>query len=821
MKRIIFLVIIILISFLFIACPPKPYTLTISVTPTSAGTVTLEPSGGEYIEGEIITLTATAYGNYHFVEWFNGTTQLSTSTEYDFTMPAENTTIIARFEENPKFNLTVNIVDNTGTIHSEWGHCSLNPLGGQYYAGQQVVLTTTANYGYRFVKYADNSGVEISTNNPYTYTMPSADTTLRAVLEITPRFNIAINTYDASNNPISFGIINTNLPESETINNIPEGFNLQLKMIADVDIPNLKHYRPLKWTNADGSQDLSTNATYTFTVSTNITLRAVFTETNLSYAEDFETASGSIKNPEYWSDIYRNGQYPSLFSAIEDNYAVDNIGCNGSSHSVKLDASTLSSFQRIMMTIDLEVPSGQTSYIGFWYKVESNPTDIFGAKSKLAFSDGGYVDPSYEHISVSGSVNWTYYEYQLSEGIHEPMWKFLMVVPNSTGDNAAWLDNIIFGENINIKPKSKEPLVTRPDTVNTTIHTVNDDGTDDIGKVRTGGQDILYTLINDGKLDLIISSITTNNADGYYSITSIKDELNQPVTLPKTLTPFKTLIITLNINIPTVSTDVSGSVTITSDAITPLDDYTYTVLTDVVTPPSMPTGLIATNGTENTINLSWNNNAGTAAYFEIWKSASSGGTYRKVGKTTNATTLIYKENYSFPNTHYWFKVRVIDVDGVPSDFSNEDEGWNNATATTLSLDTWTNGVVSGFPYGNPVSFQWWHITGLTAGNNYYLYWKDAYDGGNSTTDGDIEVYVYKTDGSEYTLIDNDFGYPNGPITEEGNGEIITLSETEIWIRCEPLWDSSIWTGPYQIYFGVNAIIPTKDNLNHNTANRNR
>jgi hypothetical protein len=55
-------------------------------------------------------------------------------------MPAENTTIIARFEENPKFNLTVNIVDNTGTIHSEWGHCSLNPLGGQYYAGQQVVL---------------------------------------------------------------------------------------------------------------------------------------------------------------------------------------------------------------------------------------------------------------------------------------------------------------------------------------------------------------------------------------------------------------------------------------------------------------------------------------------------------------------------------------------------------------------------------------------------------------------------------------------------------------------------------------------------------
>jgi hypothetical protein len=98
--------------------------------------------------------------------------------------------------------------------------------------------------------------------------------------------------------------------------------------------------------------------------------RAVFTETNLSYAEDFETASGSIKNPEYWSDIYRNGQYPSLFSAIEDNYAVDNIGCNGSSHSVKLDASTLSSFQRIMMTIDLEVPSGLTSYIGFWYKVE-------------------------------------------------------------------------------------------------------------------------------------------------------------------------------------------------------------------------------------------------------------------------------------------------------------------------------------------------------------------------------------------------------------------------------------------------------------------
>jgi hypothetical protein len=51
--------------------PITHYTLTVSIDPIAGGTVTLEPSqpAEGYIEGTIVTLTATASEGYRFDHW--------------------------------------------------------------------------------------------------------------------------------------------------------------------------------------------------------------------------------------------------------------------------------------------------------------------------------------------------------------------------------------------------------------------------------------------------------------------------------------------------------------------------------------------------------------------------------------------------------------------------------------------------------------------------------------------------------------------------------------------------------------------------------
>ena len=48
---------------------PITYTLTIYVNPPGAGTVTLNPAGGTYNAGIMVTLKATANSGYTFSSW--------------------------------------------------------------------------------------------------------------------------------------------------------------------------------------------------------------------------------------------------------------------------------------------------------------------------------------------------------------------------------------------------------------------------------------------------------------------------------------------------------------------------------------------------------------------------------------------------------------------------------------------------------------------------------------------------------------------------------------------------------------------------------
>ena len=116
--------------------------VTVTVNDPTMGSV---EGAGQYEKGAEVTLTATPNEHYEFVNWTNGTDELSKENPYSFTVQ-EDVTIIANFAELPKYTITVNVNDNTmGSVTG----------GGTVYVGESVTLTATPNSGYAFVKWDD------------------------------------------------------------------------------------------------------------------------------------------------------------------------------------------------------------------------------------------------------------------------------------------------------------------------------------------------------------------------------------------------------------------------------------------------------------------------------------------------------------------------------------------------------------------------------------------------------------------------------------------------------------------------------------------
>lgn len=72
----------------------RKYTITVSANPTAGGTVA---GGGTYRGGKTCTLTATANAGYVFDGWYEGSTKVSSDTNYSFIV-SSNRTIIGKFE---------------------------------------------------------------------------------------------------------------------------------------------------------------------------------------------------------------------------------------------------------------------------------------------------------------------------------------------------------------------------------------------------------------------------------------------------------------------------------------------------------------------------------------------------------------------------------------------------------------------------------------------------------------------------------------------------------------------------------------------------
>ncbi len=157
------------------------YTLTTGV---ASGSGTVVPFGAtKLLSSNSISVTATPAVGYVFDKWTDiGGATLGTTNPYVASMGAGDLKVNANFITVPKYTLTIGVTNGSGTTSPA--------SGSQIYAGASVTLTATPTYGYTFDKWTDTNGVTLSTSNPYTFVMGSADLTVNVSFNSRPQYTL-------------------------------------------------------------------------------------------------------------------------------------------------------------------------------------------------------------------------------------------------------------------------------------------------------------------------------------------------------------------------------------------------------------------------------------------------------------------------------------------------------------------------------------------------------------------------------------------------------------------------------------------------------
>ena len=248
----------------------QQYSVNVSANPANGGTVT---GGGNYQAGQSCTVTATANSGYTFTNWSENGTIVSTQPSYTFVVNG-NRTLVANFQALPQnYNISVSAnPTNGGTVTG----------GGTYQQGQQCTVHATANTGYTFTNWTENGNV-VSTQANYTFTVNSNRT-------LVANFTLQQFTITALVDP------------SQWAGGVEGGgvytYGQSCTLTATPTVP----YIFVNWTK-NGIQ-VSTNATYTFTVTESATYVAHFV------VETFTITA--LANPTEGGVVTGSGTYEML-----------------------------------------------------------------------------------------------------------------------------------------------------------------------------------------------------------------------------------------------------------------------------------------------------------------------------------------------------------------------------------------------------------------------------------------------------------------------------------------------------------------------------
>lgn len=217
----------------------QSFTISISSNPSDAGMIS---GGGSFNYGETCTVTATPNTGYTFLRWTENGAQVSTNPNYTFTVNSSRT-LVAQFQAM-SYNISTSANPPEGGGASGGGTC-------QY--GQQCTVHATANSGYHFVDWTEN-GVSVSSSANYTFTVTSNRT---LVANFAPEtFYVTVSSYPANGGVVTGGG-SYSFGQSCTVTATPSS-----------------GYLFIDWT--ENGSVVSSEASYTFTVSANCNLEAHF-----------------------------------------------------------------------------------------------------------------------------------------------------------------------------------------------------------------------------------------------------------------------------------------------------------------------------------------------------------------------------------------------------------------------------------------------------------------------------------------------------------------------------------------------------------------
>lgn len=267
------------------------YTINVSANPTNGGTVT---GGGTYNQGQSCTVTATANNGYTFTNWTENGMVVSSQASYTFTVN-NNRNLVANFQMQPQnYTITVSASPRDGGTVTG---------GGSYQQGQSCTVSATPNTGYTFTNWTENGNV-VSTNANYTFTVTGNRT-------FVANFSQQQFTITATANPINGGTVTGggtfNYGQSCTLTATPA-----------------TGYTFVNWTK-NGAQ-VSTNATYTFTVTESATYVAHFQLQSFTItATANPTEGGTVTG----AGTYTYGQSCTINASANEGYDFVNWTENG------------------------------------------------------------------------------------------------------------------------------------------------------------------------------------------------------------------------------------------------------------------------------------------------------------------------------------------------------------------------------------------------------------------------------------------------------------------------------------------------------------
>jgi len=343
-----------------IIAAPKT-VITTAVDPEEGGTAT---GGTLYEKGAKVTVEATPASGYCFVSWMENDEEVSPDASYTFTAGV-NRTLTAVFAREYTVSVSANSSDY-GTVTG----------GGTYQEGESVIVTATPIDGYRFVNWTENNE-EVSPDASYTFTV-EADRTLTAVFEKISDYTVTVSADPQDGGTVTGG---GTYQEGESV---------------IVTATPMDEYRFVNWT--ENNEEVSPDASYTFTVESDRTLTAVFEKiTNYTVTVSANPQEGGTVTG---GGTYQDGTSVTVTATVKDGYRFLNWTEDGNNVSTDANYNFNVMANRTLTAVFEQIPD-------YTITVSANLQDGGTVTGGGTYRDGTSVTVTATPAGGYSFVNWT------------------------------------------------------------------------------------------------------------------------------------------------------------------------------------------------------------------------------------------------------------------------------------------------------------------------------------------------------------------------------------------------------------------------------